>query len=226
MACAIALCLAVFSIDTAQAQWQDLAALRTTAETYVHNQLRAAPGKVHVTAAHPESRLRLPECAKLMAFAPAGTRWWGPASVGIRCQAPSIWSVYLPVSVRILSEVVVAARGIQKGQLITHSDVSLRESDITQLAHAGVLDIEQVVGRTAKANIGGGMLVRSDLLQAPSLIHQGESVRLAYAGDGFEVVSSGRALSTAGLGESVDVRAGSGRLLKGVVRGKGSVWVR
>jgi flagella basal body P-ring formation protein FlgA len=130
------------------------------------------------------------------------------------------------VTVRILSEVVVASRPIYRGQLISESDIAVQQSDLTQLPAGVFLRAEDVIGKTAKSSIGGGMALFPALLRATQVVDQGDTVRLAYAGDGFEVNSSGRALTAGGVGEEVEVRSVSGRVLKGVVKDKGLVWVR
>ena len=210
----------------AHAQWQELATVQRMAESFVLEQLKGAPGRIQVAAANPEPRLKLPACAQIHAFTPPGTRWWGNASVGIRCKTPSVWSLYLPVTVRIYDHAVVTTRPIQKGQVITDADVALQESDFTLLPASVMVRIDQVIGKTAKSAIGGGMALHAQWLSAPQIIALGDSVHLSYSGTGFEVQSTGRAMGAGGLGEPVEVKSVSGKVLKGIVRGRGLVWVQ
>jgi flagellar basal body P-ring formation protein FlgA len=212
--------------STAQAQWQELAAIQRIAENFVREQLNGAPGRIQIETANPETRLRLPACAQLQAFAPPATRYWGNASVGIRCASPSVWSVYLPVTVRIYDYAVVSTRPIQKGQTVTQTDVALQESDLTTLPPSVFVRLDQVIGKSAKTSIGGGMAMRTQWLGAPQVIAFGDNVHLSFSGSGFQVQSTGRALGSGGLGEPVEVKAVSGRILKGIVRAKGLVWVQ
>lgn len=216
----------LLTAGTAQAQWQDLAAVRGTAEGFARDQVRTTPGTVEVIAAAPESRLRLPHCPRLVAFAPPAARWWGSTSVGIRCEAPSQWSLYVPVSIRVVDEVIVTTHALSAGHAITAGDVTLQSADITQLLPTGALSFTQVLGRTTKTSIAGGMMVREDQLRTTPIVMQGDAVQLAFAGNGFEVHSRGSALAAAGLGEPISVKADSGRVVKGVVRARGSVLVQ
>lgn len=218
------LATALLTASLAQAQWQDLAAVRKTAEDFAREHTRGKAAEV--IAGAPESRLRLSHCPRLIAFAPPAVRWWGTASVGVRCETPSVWSLYVPVSIRIVDEVVVTTHAISTGQIIGQADVTLQRTDITHLLPAGVLSIDQVLGRMAKTTIAGGMILREDQLRSSPLVLQGEAVRVAYAGNGFEIYSRGMALGPGGLGEAISVKAESGRLIKGVVRAKGSVVVQ
>ncbi|MFN0314239.1 MAG: flagellar basal body P-ring formation chaperone FlgA [Burkholderiales bacterium] len=219
--------LVIFPTGTlAHAQWQELAAVQRIAESFVREQLSGVPGRIQIETATPEARLRLPACAQLQAFAPPGTRFWGNASVGIRCESPSAWSVYLPVTVRIFDYAVVSTRPIQRGQTVTQTDVALQESDLTLLPANVFVRLDQVTGKTAKASIAGGMALRAQWLSAPQVIALGDTVNLNFAGSGFDIQSTGRALGSGGLGETVEVKAASGRILKGIVRARGLVWVQ
>lgn len=214
------------AVCSAAASWQDLAALAPLAERFIHAQLRDTPGRARVSVAPPDSQLRLPACDLPVAFAPPGARYWGNASVGVRCDAPRAWTIYLPVNVSVMGSVVVTARAVRKGQALSEEDVGVREMDLTQLPAAGIDDISQVLGRLARGPMAGGSIVRADTLSARPVVLPGESVRLAYAGDGFEVHAPGRALTAGGIGEGVEVKSPSGRVLRGMVRAKGWVVVR
>lgn len=218
--------LSLTALPVAHAAWQDLAALRPLAESFVRHQLQGTPGRIRVNVGQPEGRLRLSACESLDAFAPPGARYWGNATVGVRCSAPSAWTLYLPVTVSVMGQVVVSARAIRKGEALSEEAVGLQEVDLTQLPAGGAGDTGAVIGRVAKGPIAGGTVVRMDSLKAHPVVLQGQVVRVAYAGAGFEVHSAGRALTSGGIGEDVEVRAQSGRLLRGVVRAQGWVLVR
>ncbi len=223
--CLLGLALSALT-GNAKAQWQELATVQHVAENFVREQLSGVPGRIQIAAAYPEARLKLPVCAQLRAFTPPGTRWWGNTSVGIRCEAPSTWSLYLPVTVRIYDYAVVTTRPIQRGQAITDTDVALQEIDLTALPANVLTRMEQVIGKTAKAPVGGGMALRAQWLSAPQVIVLGDRVDLSYSGAGFQILSTGRALGAGGLGEPVEVKSVSGKILKGIVREKGLVWVK
>jgi len=87
-------------------------------------------------------------------------------------------------------------------------------------------DSQQAVGHLLKASVAGGTPLRADLLRAVPVVLQGQLVRVVSAGEGFRVSSEGRALSNAGVGEAVQIRTASGKLLKGIVLEAGVVEVR
>lgn len=218
--------VALAGASIAQAAWQDLAALRPVAEAFVLQQLHGTPGRIEVSVGWAEPRLRLAACDRPAAFAPPGARYWGNATVGVRCEGANSWTLYLPVSVSVKGPVVVTARALAKGETLGAGDVSVQELDLTQLPTGAAYDPEQVVGRVTKSPLAGGTVVRPNALRAPPVVRQGEAIRLAYAGEGFEVHGAGHALGAAGVGEDVEVRAQSGRVLRGRVRARGWVVVR
>lgn len=221
-----AMAVACTSAGVAAERWQDLAALPPLAERFVQAQVRATPGRILVSVTAPESRLRLPACDQPAAFAPPSARYWGNGTVGVRCDGPRPWTLYLPVNVSVMGPVVVAARPIRKGETLGEADLAVREMDLTQMNAGGTDDPSEVLGRVAKGPLAGGSVVRVDVLSARPVVLAGESVRLAFAGDGFEIHALGQALTAGGIGENVEVKARSGRVLRGLVRDKGLVVVR
>jgi flagella basal body P-ring formation protein FlgA len=146
--------------------------------------------------------------------------------VGVRCLRPQSWSVFVPVTVRVIADVVVTARGVARGQVLSQTDLTLLSRDVTQLP-AGVLnDLEQALGKTVVAALPGGTAVRADMLRAPPAISQGQAVRIIYQGGGFSVSSEGRSLSTAAVGQPARVRIASGKVLEGIVHSPGVVEVK
>ena len=81
---------------------QDPAALQAHAERFLKTQSSGLPGTVSIEVKPPRSAL--PACSVLDAFQPAGSRGIGKISVGVRCLAPTPWTVYLPP---ICSNVVI-----------------------------------------------------------------------------------------------------------------------
>jgi flagella basal body P-ring formation protein FlgA len=209
----------------ASTQWQDLETVRNGAIQFARQQSAAQPGAVSVSAAPLDPRLRLAACQSMDFFIPTGTRLWGNSSIGARCSVPSPWTVYIPVSVSVTSEIVFAARPFGSGQTITEADIMLRSEDITQFASGVITDPKQVLGKTATISVAAGYPLRIDMLRAPYVIQQGQSVKILARGQGFQVNAEGKALTNAAAGQIVSVRSGSGQIIKGTAREGGIVEV-
>lgn len=206
-----ALCHA--SIEPAQ-----LAQIHKSVEQLVRQQTTGLPGKVSFTLGAIDTRLSLPACPAPEAFIPAGVRLWGNATVGVRCGGSNPWTIYIPVSVKILTGVVVAARALTQGRPIELNDLSLQEADLGQLPVAVITDPAQAVGRIATLSIAPGQPLRQDLLRSPPVIQQGQSVTLRAQGAGFRVSAEGKAVSNAAEGQVAQVRTPSGHTVNGIAR--------
>lgn len=207
-------------------QWQELDAIRTGAIEFARQQTIEQPGTVTIAASDIDPRLRLPACyGSLEYFVPAGSRLWGSSSVGARCQSPSPWTVYVPLNVKVVTEVVFAARPLSIGQKLSEADILIRKDDITQFAYGALSDPRLALGKTVSASVPAGYPIRSDMLRAPFIILQGQSVRIVAQGRGFQVNSEGKAQTNAAEGQLVGVRLNSGKVIKGTAREGGVVEV-
>jgi len=88
-----------------------------------------------------------------------------------------------------------------------------------------VTDPAQAIGKTVRNGIAVGQPLRSDLLTAPWLVQQGQSVKLLSSGVGFTVSNEGKALNNATEGQIAQVRTASGQVVSGVARSPGVVEV-
>jgi flagella basal body P-ring formation protein FlgA len=221
--------LAVFGLAAGAAtaqEFQDLAAIQRAAEAFVAAQTRTSPGRVETAVAPLDPRTRLAHCERLQAFLAPGVKLWGNANVGVRCAQPEPWTVYLPVTVKVFADVVVLARPVARGHALTAEDVRLQNLDLTQLPAGVFTNASQVLGMLAVSAFPAGAALRADQVHAPRAVNYGQPVRIVFQGEGFRVSSEGRALGNAAIGESVQVRAASGRVLRGTVREPGVVEVR
>jgi flagella basal body P-ring formation protein FlgA len=201
------------SIESAQ-----LAQIHQSVEQLVRNQTAGLPGKVSFTLGEIDPRLSLPACATPEAFIPAGVRLWGNASVGVRCSGSNPWTIYIPVSVRILTGVAVAAHALAQGRSIALADIVMQESDLGQLPGAVITDPAQAVGRIVTLSVAPGQPLRQDLLRSPPVIQQGQSVTLRAQGLGFKVSAEGKAVTNAAEGQVAQVRTPSGHTVNGIAR--------
>ncbi len=214
-----------FLSAAAAAATEDSASLRKIAESYVASQVGELPGQVTVSVGAIDHRLRLPKCANAEGFLPPGTQLWGNASIGIRCQEPSPWSIYVPVTVKVTAQVVTTVKPLPQGHLLTPGDVTTQPADLTQLPPGVIADVGQVIGKTLAGGISAGQPLRPEMLRAPQIVKTGQTVRIVAQGGDFQVSAEGKALNNAASGQSVSVRTPGGKVVSGVVRADGSVEV-
>lgn len=200
--------------------------IRKQVERFAAQQLAGQPGKVGIQVGEIDPQLRLDPCKRVEGFIPSGGRLWGKTTVGARCAAGANWVIYVPVSVTVVAPVVVSARLLRNGSVLAAEDVTLQELDLTQLPSGVLTEIQSAVGQTLTTGLSPGYPLRQDMLRAPLVIRQGQSVRLVAGGGGFDVSAEGKALGNAAAGQTVQVRTGNGQTVSGTARADGSVEIR
>lgn len=204
---------------------QDLAALKAVVAQYLQTQAGGLPGQVTVTVGAIDPRMSLAACPAPQAFQQPGARAWGKTTVGVRCTAPAIWTVYIQAQVSVLADYVAAAVPLAQGQAIAASQLVLMRGDIAAMPNGIVTDLEQAVGRSATVSLPAGTPLRLDSLRSQPVVQQGQAVRVVSNGNGFSVSAEGKAIGTAAEGQVVQVRTPSGAILSGTARAGGLVEV-
>jgi flagellar basal body P-ring formation protein FlgA len=210
----------------AVAETQDLEALRKAVADFAHGQAAKLPGEVEIEVAPLDERLQLSACPGLQPYLPAGTRLWGRSSIGVRCQKPESWSIIVPVTVKVMGEALYTARPLARGEALTDQDVTAQRTDLAQLPAGVLTDRSQAVGRIPNVSVAAGLPLRAEMLRGAHVVTLGQNVRIVFTGDGFKVSSEGRALGNAALGETVQVRSASGKVVKGQASAAGVVEVK
>jgi flagella basal body P-ring formation protein FlgA len=212
------------SAQTAPAR-QDHGVLRQTVSQFLTVQAGGLPGQITVTVGAIDPRLNLAACAAPEAFLPNGARAWGKTSVGVRCVAPSPWTVYIPAMVQVQGEYLAAAVPLAQGQTIGPNDVARVSGDLTTLPPGIVTEQAQAVGHILARSVAVGAPLRQDALRSQQAVAQGQVVRLVSSGPGFKVTADGRALAGGSDGQVVQVKTQSGQVVSGVARPGGTVEV-
>ena len=199
--------------------------LPAAVDNYLRVQTQGLPGKVTYTVGQLGQHAQSAPCSAYQPFLPQGSRLWGRTTVGVRCLAPTAWTVYVPVQISIAGSYLVSARQLKRGEVLSAADVFTQSGDLGALPASVVTDPAQALGMTVKNGVAAGQPLRSDLLTAPWAVQQGQSVKLLSIGAGFSVSNEGKALNNATDGEIAQVRTASGQVVSGVARPGGVVEV-
>ena len=217
------LCLLLAALSNgASAEESGLAA---TLDHYLRTQTQGLPGKVSYSMGPLNQPARLAPCSAFEPFQPPGSRLWGKTTVGVRCLGPTLWTVYVPVQVRVFGTYLLTARQLTAGEIVGAADVLAQQGDLGILPANVLTDPAQVSGRKVRNGIAAGLPLRADLLIAPWAVQQGQSVKLQSSGAGFTVSNEGKALNNAIAGQIAQVRTASGQVVSGVARSGGIVEV-
>ena len=204
---------------------QDLATLQQAVEQFLRLQSTGLPGEVNISVGKIDPRTSLPACAAPEAFLPNGSRVWGKTTVGVRCAAPSPWTMYVSATVQVMGEYVVTAAPLAQGQLVGPNDLGRLRGDLTTLPVGIITEAAQAIGRTVAISLPPGTPLRNDALRAQQAVLQGQVVRLVSSGPGFRVSAEARALNSAAEGQIAQARTASGQVVSGVAKAGGVVEV-
>ena len=219
------LCFACAAANAQAPARQDLNALRQIAEQFLTAQSAGLPGKVTVTVGALDQRMNLAACPDPQAFAQPGARAFGKTTVGVRCAAPTPWTVYIQSQVSVQADYVAAAMPLVQGQTINASQLVMVKGDLGALPNGVLTDMAQAVGRTSSMSVQSGAPIRADQLRSKPVVQQGQAVQVVSGGAGFKVTAQAKAIGNASEGQVVQVRTPAGAILSGVARAGGLVEV-
>jgi flagellar basal body P-ring formation protein FlgA len=204
---------------------QDISILKNKVQEFLVTQSAGYPGKVTVTSGAIDPSLSLADCPAPEIFMPSGSRAWGRTSVGVRCNAPNVWTIYVQAKVTINAQYLVAATPLAQGHVMTSQDLTMQEGDLAQLPTGVFTDATQAIGRTVSMSMAAGTVLRQDMLKLAPVVQQGQAVLVTSNGNGFSVAAEGKALKNAGEGQVVQVKVDSGQVVSGIARAGGKVEV-
>lgn len=185
-------------------------------------------GEITVKVSRPDRRLRLALCGQpLQTYqAPSGLKP-GRGVVGVRCEGPKPWKIYVSVHIATLQPVVVTRQPLARGQLVTAADLEMDERNTARLHKAYYADTAQVVGLRAKRSIRVGKVVTAGMLARDQVVKRGSRVEILARGDGLQVRMRGKALVNGALGDRIRVKnLSSGREVTGLVIEPGVILVQ
>ena len=163
-----------------------------------------------------DPRLKLAACQRIEPYLPPGTRLWGKARIGLRCaQGVRPWNVYLPITVRVFGQALVATAPLPAGATLREEDLRLAEVDIAEDNAPLVSNASLAVGRMLTRPLIVGRGLRQTDLKPRMWFAAGDSVKVLASGPGFSVAGSGQALTPGIEGQTARVRTDSGQVLTG-----------
>jgi flagella basal body P-ring formation protein FlgA len=218
--------LACWALGTGSAWAQDASSALPPAVNQQIEQLArdgsahsGVPGirRVEVKIGTLDPRLRLAPCQRIEPFLPPNARLWGATRVGLRCvEGATRWSIYIPMTVRVIGPALVAAAPLTAGTVLTDADLTQAEVDWAEDPSATFQNTELAVGRTLARAVNAGQALRQSHLRARQWFAAGDVVKVMARGDGFAVAGSAQALTHGVEGQPARVRTESGQVLTGL----------
>lgn len=207
--------LLLLSLFASAAGMQDLRQLEQVATAFAEAEAGSDGFRYQVGKADP--RLRLPACAQ-----PPTAGWPGGqkppfTALELACAAQG-WRILLPVTASQLSVGYVTTRQLRAGEVLQAGDIKLMPVSNRALALQAVRDPALIVGKALRSTLPAGSLLRESQLRLPLVIKTNQPVRVLVQGSGFVIGSDAVALGNAAVGERLNVRVPSGKVISGVVQ--------
>ncbi|MFQ5643464.1 MAG: flagellar basal body P-ring formation chaperone FlgA [Thiogranum sp.] len=213
----------------AASQWQNHAAIRDIAQSFLHAYAsnRHPGNRSEVRLGKLDSRMRVKACSSpLEAFMSPGGRAMGNTTVGVRCPDVGGWSIYVAARIDIYGPVLVARQPLSRGATVQESDLELVEHNLSNLPYGYYTDSGTVSGQLAKRTITATTVITPQMLQAPKLVKRGQRVTLIAETGPLKIRSTGKAMSDGQSGDLVQVRPDSSRrMVDGIVISPGVIKV-
>lgn len=140
----------------------------------------------------------------------APERWegYGNASVAlvVRVDDQVKRNQTVQVEVEALADMVVAARTLERGEVLSASDVAVAKRDLS-LARGGYLkEPDEAVGLRVKTTLRANTPVRKDNLEKVPVVKSGQMVTILAENDVVRVTASGRAKGAGAPGDVIMVQ--------------------
>lgn len=153
-----------------------------------------------------DARLSLELCESAPAVSFSGDPWkTTQPSLLVVCDGSRPWRMFLPVSVEISGEGLVAARPLARGERITENALKRESVALNASRRSPVRSKDQLLGMEMRRGVNAGTVFTADLLSAPEVVARGDHVVITAQTNGFSVRSRGKALGSGGIGEQVTV---------------------
>lgn len=221
----VGISLLVASSCLAAIAWQDGGAIRTTAEEAARQRFADTAGSIKVAADPLDSRLRVQACDQALSGAlPALSQETGRVTVEVRCAGTHPWRLFVPVRVTVLKSILIAAAPLERGKVLTASDVILAEREVVATPGGYVTTVEGAVGQFIRRSVPAGTVLTPAMLDPPVLVRRGQNVTLEARSGPIIVRMAGVAKGDGTLGEIISVEnVASRKLVQGIVRNEKAV---
>ena len=214
--CAPSLCAAYpLSPGAAKAPHEKVvreAEVRKVIETFLAQ--RAAPlnAQVSVKKIGYSGDLKLP-AGEIGYEVVAPERWegYGNASLAlvVRVDGEVKKNVTVLVEVEALAEMVVATRTLERGEVVTRSDLALARRDLAHVQGRFLQNVDEAVGLMVKSTTRANSPVRGDYLEKVPVVKSGQMVTIVAENEVVRITASGRAKGAGAVGDQIIVQNSS-----------------
>lgn len=178
-------------------------------EDYVKANMPWNPGETRICVSSVGDRILVPDGdIRVEVEALSTTKFLGTTAVKaqVLVDGEVAKTFHVRVRVDVAKEVVVAAKTIQRHEIISEGDLALEVYDLCNVPSDVAFDPLLVVGMMAKHTIQAGRPVAFSSIQCPPVIARGDPVTLEAMAGGVIVAIPGEALEAGAVGDLIRVK--------------------
>lgn len=189
---------------------QSLLMIQNTIESYMLNQLAGTTeGKVSVSAAKIDSRLKLKACAedKLEVFNPYQSSLLNTNTMGIRCvQDSNHWKLFVPINVEVLKTVLLSKQALKRGTALNEDNFYPAEMNAQKLKQGFFTNPKELLGLVCKKDIPPDTPLNPYNVELAKVVLKGQEVSISASRGSLSVNMKGTALSDGCIGDVIKVK--------------------
>lgn len=211
-----------FSFNSIAYGYESFNNIKAVTQEFLKQNIALNPNEtVEIQINKPAAPLQLSTCTKnIETTLPPEANKEQITSVVISCHDDHPWQAYIPVSVQIFTNVIVAKRNIQANQTITEEDVDFTRHDRNRLYSGYFEQKENVAGQIANRMIIAGTILTKNNIQHPILVHKNQLIDLIARTQTVTVTMKGIAKSDGALNDTIQaMNPSSKKILDAVVVG-------
>ena len=151
----------------------------------------------------------------------------GRVTVRISCDSRETpWRLFVPATVDLFQQVVIATRPLQRDTVIGAADITLRERNLGQISGGYLLQPEQAIGMRVRRPITADAILSPNQLEQDEAVKRGDRVVITATNSRVAVRMPGEALESGSIGTQIRVRnTRSDRVVRARVTAPGQVEV-
>jgi len=171
------------------------------------------------TAGSLDTRLQLKKCSlPLETFSTGARNNTLRTTVGVRCTGLNPWTLYVPITISALVDVVFSSRALTRGALLSEDDLEIQKIPLNKLPIGYLSDPSQVTNFELIRPLNVGTPITLSAVKPREIVQQGQEVIIVAEIAGLRVRMTGQALKNGQSGDLIPVRnLRSGRTVEATV---------
>lgn len=207
---------------------ESLDKIRAVAEEFALSQIEdSSLSEIQVKAAALDPRLKLSQCeTQLEVFPTSNSGQISRSTVGVKCTGSKPWTLYVPVVIDALAEILVTTRPLLRGETLISEALELKKVPVSKLPLNYLDNPHQLAGMETSRPLKAGTTLTLNAVQPRKIVKQGQVVKIVASGGGVQVQMAGIALKSGAVGDLITVQNNSsGRSVEAEVLNEGTVRV-